>query len=242
MKQKYAFILAAGQGKRLRPYTETIPKPLVPVNGRPIIDYTIEKLKTAGITHITINLHYLGDRIKKYYKNTKEPKLTFSVEKEVLDTGGGVKHAIETIQEENFFLINGDALWTDGPDQTALERLSEMWNPQTMDILLLLQPVANMQLTKGIGDYDLLPNGQAIRSKGKNGKYMFAGVRISKTAIFEQIQEETFSYLQLMDKAQTEGKLYGLIHDGEWHHISTPEDLEQVNHAIANTPYRAKAV
>jgi MurNAc alpha-1-phosphate uridylyltransferase len=111
-----------------------------------------------------------------------------------------------------------------------------------MDILLLLQPVANMELTKGIGDYDLLPNGQAIRSKDKTGKYMFAGVRISKTEIFEKIPEDTFSYLQLMDKAETQGKLYGLIHDGEWHHISTPEDLEQVNQAIANNTYRAKAV
>lgn len=231
-KPNYAFILAAGKGTRLRPYTDDRPKPLVPVNGRAILDYTLDKLEEAGVNDVTINLYYLGDRIEKHLESRSKPAITFSKETELLDTGGGVKKALGNMKGENFYLINGDALWVDGKDP-ALDKLAKMWDPDTMDILLLLQPVSGMTLTKGVGDYDLDNDGKAVRAKNKDGAYMFGGIRITKSDIFKNTPEDAFSFLDLMDAAQEKGRLYGMVHDGQWHHISTPKDLENVNNAMA---------
>jgi len=230
-KPNYAFILAAGMGSRLKPYTDTMPKPMVPVNNRPILDYALDKLTYEQINNVTINLFYLGDRIKKHLEERHDLNITFSIEEELLDTGGGVKKALDTINEESFYLINGDALWTDKND-TALNRLANTWDPETMDVLLLLQPIKAMTLTKGVGDYDLKPDGKAVRSKNKSGAYMFGGIRIAKKDIFQKTPNNAFSFLELMDKAEKESRLHAIVHEGEWHHISTPDDLERVNTAI----------
>ena len=235
----HAFILAAGRGERLRPYTDTIPKPMVPINRRPILDYTLDKLQESGVLNVTINLNHLGDRVEKHLSGREAPNIHFSRETELLNTGGGVKKALDTMDDVPFYLINGDAFWIDGPDQAALDRLAEIWNSDIMDILLLLQPVTAMTLTQGVGDYDLSENGQAVRSINKSGTYMFGGIRITKPEIFDGSPDDAFSFLDLMDKAQEKQRLYGIIHDGDWHHISTPGDLERVNAAMAATP-RAK--
>ena len=223
-----AFILAAGKGTRLRPHTDNLPKPMVSVHGKPIIEHIVNKLQKHGIKKIIINLYYFGDRIKNYFKDRKEPKLIFSEETVLLDTGGGVKNALSFLDDKPFYLINGDAFWEDG-ERSAFERLTENWNSDTMDILLLLQPINKMVLTEGVGDYDLLENGQAVRTANKTGAYMFAGIRITKPSLFENSPEGAFSFLELMDKTEKKGRLYGLEHDGTWHHISTPTDLENVN-------------
>ena len=240
-KPDHAFILAAGQGRRLRPYTDTIPKPMVPVNGRPILDHTLQKLTEASVSNVTINLNYLGDRIKNHLEGRQSPVIHFSDEKTLLDTGGGVKKALETMENQPFYLINGDAFWTEGSDKTALDRLADAWNPDKMDILLLLQPIENMVLTQGVGDYNLNENGQAVRALDKAGTYMFTGIRITKSNIFEATPDGAFSFLTLMDQAEKKGRLYGLMHDGDWHHISTPEDLERVNAALGHPTTRKTA-
>jgi MurNAc alpha-1-phosphate uridylyltransferase len=231
-KPDHAFILAAGQGKRLRPYTDTMPKPMVPVNGRPIIDYTVEKLLREGIKNITINLFYLGDRIENYFSGRQDCNFYFSKETALLDTGGGIKAALPSMGNNPFYIINGDAFWSDPAGETSLNALAEMWRPDDMDILLLLQPVKTMTLTQGVGDYDLDAQGRAVRARDKNGQYMFAGIRIAKPDIFAESPKGAFSFLELMDKAEAQGRLYGHVHQGEWHHISTPEDLERVNQAL----------
>lgn len=226
---KTAFILAAGQGTRLRPYTNNIPKPMVSVAGKPIIEHIADKLKLVGVSNIIINLYYLGDVIKKYFKNSD---FIFSDENKILDTGGGVKHALNHIKEDSFFLINGDAFWVENDDYNTLETLNQAWNPDKMDILLLLQPVQEMKLTQGIGDYDLDEKGRATRSLDKTGAYMFAGIRLTKKSVIKTIDDNVFSFLKCMDIAEKNGKLFGLISQCDWHHISTPEDLKSVNDAL----------
>jgi len=235
---KTAFILAAGQGTRLRPYTNNIPKPMVSVAGKPIIEHIMDKLKSIGVSNIIINLYYLGDVIKKYFKNSN---FIFSNEDKILDTGGGVKHALTHIKEDSFFLINGDAFWVEDDDYNALETLNNSWNPDKMDILLLLQPINKMKLTQGIGDYDIDSDGRAIRSLNKTGVYMFAGIRLTKKSVIENINDDVFSFLKCMDIAEKNGKLFGLISQCNWHHISTPDDLKSVNHALGfQTPEPAQ--
>ncbi len=223
-----AFILAAGKGTRLRPYTDTMPKPMVEIAGRSIIKRTIEKLKDVGVKQIVINLHHLGDTLAQHLDDIREPNLIFSRETELLETGGGLKKGLAHFNNEPFYIINGDALWDDGKIP-ALQALADRWDESKMDILLLLQPVSAMQFGEAVGDYKLAKDGRATRAKNKDGDYMFAGIRIAYPRIFEGSPDGTFSFLELMDKAERENKLYAVAHDSNWYHISTPEDLETVD-------------
>lgn len=229
-KPDKAFILAAGKGTRLRPYTDTMPKPMVSVGGISIIRQTLQKLLQVGVTDVVVNTHHLAPVLEEHLAGIKTPNITLSHEDELLDTGGGVKKMLQHFEEKPFFLINGDALWEDkNGENTALLRLAERWNDAAMDMLLLLQPVSGMSLTNGVGDYRLNDDGRAIRTPGKDGEFMFAGVRIVHPRLFEGSPDGAFSFLQLMDKAQQSGRLFGLAHTGAWHHISTPEELERVD-------------
>lgn len=227
-----AFILAAGKGTRLRPYTDERPKPMVEVAGRPLIDYILDKLVIEGVKNVTINLSYLGDRIQNHLKDRHDININFSIENKLLETGGGVKNALHTMGGKPFFLINGDAFWDEGITQSALHNLAVNWDADKMDILLLLQDVQKMTLTHGVGDYDIIdtaPLKKCERSLNQKGAYMFAGVRVVNPSIFDNTPEGAFSFLTLMDQAQEQLRLFGVVHEGQWHHISTPEDLESVN-------------
>lgn len=224
-----AFIMAAGMGTRLRPYTDTAPKPLVPVGGRPIIDYALDRLAEAGITNIAVNLHYraeqlqshLGSRVRTVYEDV------------LLDTGGGMKNVLSLLGSDPFFAVSGDSIWTDAPGApTALERMAAAWDDAKMDMLLLLQPLSRMTLTEGKGDYDVSPDGWAVRSRDKSGAYMWTSVRLCHPRLFDDTPDGPFSFLTLMDRAEKSGRLFGLVHEGDWHHISTPADLERVDHAL----------
>lgn len=226
-----AFVLAAGYGKRLRPYTDHCPKPLVQVGGRSLIDHTLDHLQKAGVKDVTVNVHYLGDVLIDHLQQRKSPALHFSREEELLDTGGGIKKALKNFGPEPFFVLSGDGLWENAPGQSTLQQMAASWDKTRMDILILLQPVSSMRLTQGAGDYDIDDQGRAQRSPDKTGAYMFTSMRINNPEIFRSMPDAAFSYLELLDRAEQKGRLYALVHTGDWHHISTPEDLESVNAA-----------
>lgn len=224
-----AFVLAAGFGKRLRPYTEEKPKPMIAVDGVPMIDTALEKLGDIGIEKCVVNSHYLPNILKCHLDQRKgSPKTIISHEEEILDTGGGVANALQHFVAP-FFVLGGDSVWEDAPDKNTLQQMKDAWNPDRMDILILLQPVESMTLTKGVGDYDLDFSGRATRSLDQTGAYMWTSIRINAPHIFDHAPSGNFSYLELLDMAQQKGRLFGIVHEGDWHHISTPEDLEAVN-------------
>lgn len=227
-------ILAAGEGRRMRPLTADRPKPLVSIGGRPILDHALGKLKTAGIEHVVINLHYKGALIEDYLADHTPPGMSvaFSREETVLDTGGGIKKALPLLGQDPFFAINGDSFWIDGPSVPALDRMAAAWNPDRMDMLLLLQPVDRMRLTTGIGDYDRAPNGRLTLTPDHRGGFMWTSIRIVKPSVFADTPAGPFSFLEVMDRAETAGRLYGLVHDGDWHHLSTAADVAAVNHHV----------
>lgn len=229
----YAFVLAAGLGTRLRPYTDTLPKPMVPVLNRPLIDYIFDHLKTAGVKNVTVNLHHKADILREFLTSRPDLNITQSYEEELLETGGGVKKALSSLGDSPFFIVNGDAFWIDAPEKKTLASMAQAYDPDKMDILLLLQPVERMKLTKGVGDYNRQLDGRIGRSMDRTGSFMFAGVMICHPRIFENSPEGKFSMRVLMDKAQAEHRLYSIINPGDWHHISTPEDLEAVNAAMS---------
>lgn len=231
MKPETAFIVAAGLGTRLKPYTDTLPKPLVPVDGQPIIGHILDQLKEADIKSVTVNLHHKADRMREYLATRTDLNIHQSFEEELLETGGGAKKALSTLGNKPFYMINGDAYCIDGPSGNALLNLAQHYDENTMDILLMLEPVSQMILTQGVGDYDVTDN-KPLRRKDKQGQYMFAGFRICHPRIFDSTPDGAFPFLTLMDKAEKEGSLFAHIHDGDWHHISTPEDLDAVNKAL----------
>jgi MurNAc alpha-1-phosphate uridylyltransferase len=231
-----AFILAAGLGTRLRPYTDHCPKPLVEVAGRSLLSRILDHLEQGGIKNVVINAHYLADQIADHVKTRTHPHVQISFEDEILNTGLGIKRGLKYLpQDRPFFALNGDALWDEGPGDPALKRMAQAWDDQIMDILLLLQPVATMHLTQGVGDYDISEDGRGLRSKNQSGAYMFTGIRLNHPRIFENSPDQPFSYLELMDRAQAQGRLHALVHEGAWHHISTPADLDNINEAFRKT-------
>lgn len=224
-----AFLLAAGLGTRLRPHTDTMPKPMVPVAGRPIIDYALDDLRDAGVRDVWVNLHYLPDVLKTHLLTRNDVSIHFSEEKTLLNTGGGVKKCLNNLGNSPFYLINGDALW-ENAQKSILLTMNEGFDIDKTDILLLLQPVSSMSLTHGVGDYDTAGE-KAIRNREKRGQYMFTGIRLLHPRIFDYPAAipEIFSFLALMDEAEKRGRLGYVIHDGAWHHISTPQDLTAVD-------------
>ena len=231
-----AFILSAGFGTRMRPLTDDKPKPMIPLNGTPLLGHALKALNQHGVKRTIINTHYLSDAITDYAKTITDPEIILSHEEDILDTGGGILNALHHIQNDSFFAINGDAFWIDPPQMPgALQALQDAWKPEVMDILILLQPVNRMTLTHGVGDYDIDGQSRAIRSLTKSGTHMFTSLRVQHKRIFNDDNKgEAFSYLKCMDSAQQNGRLYGISYDGDWHHISTPQDLEAVEAAIHN--------
>lgn len=232
-----AFILAAGFGTRLRPHTLDKPKPMVEVAQRSLIWRTLDKLRASGITEIVVNAHYKPDILTQhmhdYMAQHKEMVIHLSPETDILDTGGGVKNALHYFGNEPFYVIAGDNLWTDGA-VPALERLAAAWNPETMDIITLMQPIARMSLTKGVGDYDVHEDGRVARSHDKSGSYMWTNIRLNHPRIYGGIEDKAFSFLNIMDACEAQGRFFALEHDGDWHHISTPDDLNAVDAHFKN--------
>jgi MurNAc alpha-1-phosphate uridylyltransferase len=232
----HAFILAAGMGKRLQPYTDTMPKPLVKVNGKPMIDHTLDALEKIGVGDVTVNLHYRAAQLQDHLSKRRSPAVTFSLEDSLLDTGGGIKKALYTMGGKPFFVFSGDTLWEDGPSGNALKNLAAAWDDKAMDLLLLLQPVDKM--AGGIGDYDIV-NGKPVRSLDKTGRYFWPSIRICHPRLFDNTAPEgtPFSFLELMDRAEKAGRLGVMVHDGTCHHITAPEDLHRVNaHFLQHPP------
>lgn len=225
-----AFILAAGLGTRLRPHTDNTPKPLVKIDGRTLLDRTLDHFQEAEISEIALNTHYLADQIKAAMSERNEFKAHIAYEEELLDTGGGIKNMLQHF-DDAFYVLSGDGLWENAANKNTLKAMAKAWDSEKMDILILLQPIDSMKLTTGIGDYTLDENNLPIRSLDKTGEYMFTSMRINHPRIFDNTPEQSFSYRDLMDEAQEKGRLHAIIHKGEWHHISTADDLDVVNTA-----------
>jgi len=228
----HAMILAAGLGLRMRPITERIPKPLVPVAGRTMLERVLDHLDEAGVPNRVVNVHWLAELIRQ--EMAGRPGVTLSDETALLlETGGGVTKALPLLGSSPFFVCNADILWRNG-STSALRRLAAAWDDQTMDALLLMQPTAKAFGYEGNGDFFLDPHGVARRRVEKEvSPYLFAGVQILHPRLFEGAPGGPFSLNLLYNKAQAAGRLFGIAHDGEWYHIGTPDALAEAEAVMA---------
>ncbi|NNM71209.1 nucleotidyltransferase family protein [Enterovirga sp. DB1703] len=225
-------VLAAGLGKRMRPVTETRPKPLVEVGGRALIDHALGRLAEAGLTRVVVNVHYLPDMIEAHLAGRTDLDVTISDERDaLLETGGGIKRALPLLGPE-FLVLNSDSLWTERETKN-LARLMETWRPQDMDVLLLLAPRKSLGYD-GLGDFNMDAGGRLTRrAYGALAPHVYAGAAILKASLFDDAPNGAFSLNLLFDRAIEAGRLYGLPLEGEWLHVGTPEAIGQAEARLA---------
>ncbi len=231
MQISRAMVFAAGLGTRLRPLTDHTPKPLIEVGGRAMLDHTIERFAAASITELVVNTHHLGEQVEAHVRATFPAlKIEISREDPILETGGGIVKVLSFFQNRPFFSANSDTIWIDA-DVPALSRLAEAFDPARMDALLLLHPLERAIAYRGPGDFDLAADGGLVRAQG--ARYVFTGLQILSPTLFAARTAEPFSLSELYRAARgSDGRLhrmYGLVHEGDWVHVGSPDELAEAN-------------
>jgi MurNAc alpha-1-phosphate uridylyltransferase len=225
-------VLAAGLGLRMRPITERMPKPLVAVAGRTLLDRALDHYAAAGLARAVVNTHYLADQIAAHVKGRPRPAIVLSHEPDLLETGGGVLKALPLLGEAPFFVANSDAFWLDGP-MPALSRLARAWNDAAMDALLLVATIPGTLGYEGRGDFTMDGAGRLQRrGESRIAPFLFTGVQILHPRLFAGAAPGKFSLNRVYDKALAADRLYGLRHDGAWYHVGTPAGLAAVERRL----------
>ena len=233
VKPTKAMVLAAGLGVRMRPLTDRMPKPLVPVAGRPLLDHVLDKLAEAGVSDAVVNVHYLPDQIIDHIASRARPRVTISDERDVvLGTGGGVVKALPLLGNAPFYHLNADTMWIDGV-RPNLARLAEAFDPARMDILLLMAPTTSSIGYSGRGDYAMLADG-ALRKRKEHQvvPFVYAGAAIMSPALFADAPKGEFSLTRMFDRANEQERLFGLRLDGVWMHVGTPDAVHAAEDAF----------
>ena len=229
-----AMLLAAGFGKRMRPFTGTVPKPLLEVGGRTMLDRTLDKAAEAGVTRAVVNTHHLAAQIERRLKGRTAPEIVISHETEILDTGGGVLNALGLLGPAPFFVLNSDTVWEDGPTP-ALRRLADAWDPGRMDVLMLLHPTVAATGYAGDGDFFMDVEGRLHRRcEAEIAPFVFTGSQILAPALFDGLAPGAFSLNLVYDRALERERLFGIRHDGAWYHVGTPDGFERVSRLYAH--------
>ena len=229
-----AMLMAAGLGKRMRPLTATTPKPMVRVAGKPLIDRALDRVEDAGIAKAVVNVHYLAESIEAHIGARQAPAVTFSDERaELLETGGGmVKANAAGLLPDPFFACNADSIWLDGPRNAFLD-LSQAWNPDKMDALLLVVTHARAHNFDGTGDFYMDGAGRLSRKRpDRIAPFIYTGIQLVSHRLLRDAPEGKFSTNILWDRAIAEDRLYGVAFTGQWYEVGTPQHIRPTEEAL----------
>jgi len=229
-----AMVLAAGLGTRMRPITDRIPKPLVAIGGRSMLDHALDRLAQAGVDEAVVNVHHLAAQIEAHVAGRERPRIAISDERALLlETGGGVRKALPMLGTQPFFHVNSDCLWSER--RTAnLAAMAAAFDPARMDMLLLLAERTSSVGFDGAGDFFQDEAGRLARRGGAAAApFVYAGVAIIKPELFADTPEGPFSLNLLFDRCIAAGRLYGHRLDGLWLHVGTPEAIALAEQAYA---------
>jgi N-acetyl-alpha-D-muramate 1-phosphate uridylyltransferase len=219
-----AMVLAAGRGERLRPITDTMPKPLVPVAGKPLIVYHLEALARADIRDVVINLSWLPDKLRAALGDGAGygVRITYTDEGPVaLETGGGIFNAIQLLGPGPFLVVNGDT-FTD-LDFGALKAGAEADTRAGVLARLVLVPNPTQHPR---GDFGL--EGDRIVER-ETGRLTYSGIGVYRPALFAGCKPGKFPLLPLLERAIAAGCLAGELYEGEWHDVGTPQRLAELD-------------
>ena len=228
-----AMVLAAGLGTRMRPLTDTMPKPLVKVAGKPLIDHVLDRLADVGVEKAVVNVHHFADQLIEHLGRRTRPRIAISDERGLLlGTGGGVKRALPELGDRPFFHIKSDTVWVDST-KPNLARLADAFEPETMDTLLLLAPTKASIGYTGRGDFAMAPDGRLTRRGERDTvPFVYAGAAILQPALFNDAPEAEFPLTDMFERAAKKGRLFGLRLDGLWMHVGTPPAVQKAEAAI----------
>ena len=231
---KTAMVLAAGLGTRMRPLTDDRPKALVEVGGRALIDHVLDRLADAGVETAVVNVHWFADRLEAHLAaRGRSPRIVISDERaELLETGGGLKKAHPLLGEDPVFVANIDSVWIDRGD--ALTDLIRLWNPDTMDVALLLARREGSIGFDGDGDFFLVEDGRlTFRGAAPSAPFAYMGVHITRPGYADNGCEGPFSLSPLWRKSAAQGRLFGCVLDGDWMHVGDPQARDQAEAKLA---------
>jgi N-acetyl-alpha-D-muramate 1-phosphate uridylyltransferase len=225
-KIKRAMVLAAGYGTRLMPLTERIPKPLVPVAGKPMIEYALDKLVAYGIEEVVVNVSHHKEQLMDYLSAFKSLNFKISEEIEPLETGGGLKRALPFFGDEPLFAVNSDIIWLD-ENESSLERLANHWDDAKMDFLLLAQSKA-----KAVGhdrgeDHLFIKRENTFDWSEMDAPYIIAGVGIFHPRVLRNAPDGKFSVKILWRQELAQNRLFCLPHHGQWFQTGTIADVKK---------------
>lgn len=234
-----AMVLAAGHGTRLRPLTDTAPKPMIPVLGKPLLDHALDRLARAGIQRAVVNTHHLAEIVERHLATRTRPTITVSHEDTILDTGGGIAKALPLLGKDPFLSINAKIVWLDGRTP-ALQRLADHWDDATMDALLLLHPTVAAPTHDGQGDFFLDPEGRIRRRRSwEVAPFVYTGIQLVHPRLFDGAPGGAFSLNLLYDRAIEAGRLHGLRHDGQWYQVTAAKHLAIIEEALTDLGFAA---
>lgn len=232
---KSAMVLAAGRGTRLAEASDGLPKPLVEVAGKPLIEHALEALAAVGVERIVVNTHHMAERIERHLNARTGPEILISREDSLLNTGGGTLKALPKLGRAPFFVLNADLVWGAG-GADALGRLAARWDDAEMDALLMLYPTARVFGYHGLGDFLCDPVGRlTARPERHVAPFMYTGAQIVHPRLFEGFADGAFPFNDVWRSAETEERLFGMVHDGEWLDAGTPERLEHARQALGDS-------
>jgi MurNAc alpha-1-phosphate uridylyltransferase len=226
-------VFAAGLGTRMRPVTETVPKPLVKIAGRTMVDHMLDRFAEIGVKRAIVNVHYLADQLERHLASRTMPEIIISDEREkLLDQGGGIKKVLPLIGDKPFFICNTDAIWLEGA-RSNLARLRERWDPDQMDVLLLVAASATSIGVDWPGDFFMDGEGRLTR-RGERAvaPFVYAGIGILKPQPFAQVKEDVFRLAPFFFSAAEKGRLFGQRLDGQWLHVGSPAAIKAAERAI----------
>ena len=229
-----AMVLCAGLGTRMALATNGLPKPLVQLRSKALIDHVLDRLATAGIARAVVNVHHKADLIEQHLAARRAPRIEISDERAaLLDTGSGVKKALPRLGAGAFLVHNADSVWIEGVSSN-LARLAEAWNDAAMDCLLLLALASTSHGYQGRGDFALESDGRIRRKRVEQEivPFAFAGVSIAHPRLFEASSEGAFSLNLVWSRAIAAGRAYGVRMDGVWMHVGTPAALADAEQCL----------
>ncbi len=232
-KPRTAMVLAAGLGKRMRPITDTVPKPLVQVAGRALLDWGLDMLAASGVEKAVVNVHYLPDQIIAHVAGRKVPHIVVSDERScLLDSAGGIVKALPELGREPFCLLNADTFWIDR-SVSNLDALALEWDASRMDILLMLSDLKSATGHSGGTDFLIDAEGRLSRAKGNPSGVIYAGAAILSPALFADKDIAVSSLNRYFDEAIAKGRLFGRVLDGHWITVGTPDAIAPAEAAVA---------
>jgi MurNAc alpha-1-phosphate uridylyltransferase len=230
MTPKRAIVLAAGLGTRMRPLTDTLPKPLIEVAGKKLIDWCLDWLVAANVTEAVVNTSYRAGQIETYLAARTSPRILFSREKPApLETGGGIARALPLLGDAPFVAMNSDALLP-LRGKHPLTLLGERWDAET-DFLMLVMPRVRAVGWSGNGDFVL--DGERLRRphSGEEAPYIFTGVEIIHPHVFKDCPQGAFSLARLWDaRLGSDGwyeRIRAVIHEGDWLNVGDLAGLRE---------------